>query len=68
MKTNLLNPFQGLYDGSLPSLPTCNLTVSSAIQLKQQKDEHKCSGVKIVIKLHIYIYYIYINKTIYNYI
>lgn len=36
----------------LPALPAHNLTVCSAIQLKQQRDKHKCSGAKTEIKLH----------------
>lgn len=54
MKTNVLNPFQGLYDGK--SLPACNPTVCSAIQLKQQRDEQKCSGVKIVITRQLFFH------------
>lgn len=33
-----------------PPFLTCGLTVSDAIELKQQREEHKCSGVKNVIK------------------
>lgn len=38
----------------LPPLPDCSLTDSNATDLKQQRDEHKCSGVKNVVKLHIF--------------